>query len=77
MASTTSESRVLRAMGPGTYLLVPLKTLAIGFAVGLVCAATALRSEAGARDMARLLPSGYVRAVLACLMISGAISLVL
>lgn len=69
--------RVLRAMGPGTYLLVPLKTVMIGFAVGVVCAATALRSEISARDMSRLLPTGYVRGVLACLVISGAVSLIL
>lgn len=69
--------RVLRAMGPGTYLLIPLKTLAIGFAVGLLCAATALRSAAAAVDMARLLPTGYVRSVLACLVITGAVSMVL
>jgi phospholipid/cholesterol/gamma-HCH transport system permease protein len=69
--------RVLRAMGPGTYLLVPLKTVMIGFAVGVVAAATALRSEASARDMSRLLPSGYVRAVLAALLISGMVSMVL
>jgi len=69
--------RVLRAMGPDTYLLVPLKTLMIGFAVGLVCAATALRSAAAAVDMTRLLPTGYVRSVLACLVITGAVSMVL
>jgi len=69
--------KVLRAMGPATYLLVPLKTLAIGFAVGLVCATTALRSRASAADMTRLLPTGYVRAVLASLIITGAVSMVL
>jgi phospholipid/cholesterol/gamma-HCH transport system permease protein len=69
--------RVLRAMGPSTYLLVPLKTLTIGFAVGLVSSATALRSVQSATEMARLLPNGYVRGVLACLLISGAVSMVL
>lgn len=69
--------KVLRAMGPGTYLLVPLKSVLIGFAVGVVCAATALRSQASARDMSQLLPTGYVRAVLAALLISGMASMVL
>jgi phospholipid/cholesterol/gamma-HCH transport system permease protein len=69
--------RVLRAMGPSTYLMVPLKTLTIGFAVGLVSSATALRSAASAAEMNQLLPNGYVRGVLACLLISGAVSMVL
>ena len=51
-----------------------LLLLLIGFVVGVVCAATALRSEVSARDMSRLLPTGYVRGVLACLVISGAVS---
>jgi phospholipid/cholesterol/gamma-HCH transport system permease protein len=64
-------------MGPSTYLMVPLKTLTIGFAVGLVSSATALRSAASAAEMNQLLPNGYVRGVLACLLISGAVSMVL
>jgi phospholipid/cholesterol/gamma-HCH transport system permease protein len=68
---------VLHAMGPGTYALVPLKSLAIGFAVGLVCCATALRSADAAADMARLMPRGFLRAVLATLLINGGFSVLL
>jgi len=68
---------VFRAMGPSTYALLPIKSLAIGFAIGLVCAATAMRSAAGSADLTRLMPRGFVRAVLACLLITGAVSVAL
>src|SRR5262249_13916169 len=68
---------VLHAMEPGTYALVPLKSLAIGLAVGLVCCATALRSPEAAADMARLLPRGFLRAVLATLLLSAGFSVLL
>ena len=68
---------VLHAMEPGTYALVPLKSLAIGFAVGLVCCATALRSAEASADMARLLPRGFLRAVLAILLLSALFSVLL
>jgi len=67
---------LLRAMGPGTYLLLPVKTLAIGFAVGITCALPVL-AAAGSSDVGRLTAGGFVQAVLAVFVVSGAVSAVL
>lgn len=67
---------VLRAMGPGTYLLLPVKTLAIGFAVGVTCALPVLAAT-GSRDVGRLTAAGFVQAVLAVFIVSGAVSAML
>jgi phospholipid/cholesterol/gamma-HCH transport system permease protein len=68
---------VLTAMGPREYALVPLKTLAIGFAIGLISCTTGLAVGRAMPEVAALLPRGFVKAVLATLLISGGFTLVL
>jgi len=63
---------VLQSVGAAGYLLLPVKTVLTGLAVGAVCAVTALH-ESGANALRR----GLLRAVLAVLVVSGAVSAVL
>jgi phospholipid/cholesterol/gamma-HCH transport system permease protein len=68
---------VLTAMGPREYVLMPLKTLAIGFAIGLISCTTGLAVGRAMPEVAALLPRGFVKAVLATLLISGGFTLLL
>ena len=65
--------RVLAAMGPAEFALVLVKPIIIGAAVSLVCCFTAL---AATGDPGRAVARGFLRAVLATLLVSGAISVV-
>ena len=67
---------LLRAMAPAVYLLLPVKTLAIGFAVGVTCALPVL-TAVGSSDIGRLTAIGFVQAVLAVFVVSGAVSVML
>ncbi len=67
---------VLRAMGPGTYLLLPIKTLAIGFAVGVTCALPVLAATGESR-VGELTAGGFVQACLAVFIVGGAVSVML
>ena len=60
-------------IGSAGYVL-PLKTLGIGMAIGVVCCLTALeqRPEAGASRA--LMPVGFMRSVLAVFLVSGLVS---
>jgi phospholipid/cholesterol/gamma-HCH transport system permease protein len=68
---------VLTAMGPGEYALVPLKTLAMGFAIGVISCDTGLEVERDIMEVTVLLPRGFVTSVLATLLISGALTILL
>jgi phospholipid/cholesterol/gamma-HCH transport system permease protein len=68
---------VLTAMGPREYALIPLKTLAIGFAIGLISCTTGLAVGRVVPEVAALLPRGFVKAVLATLLISGGLTMLL
>jgi phospholipid/cholesterol/gamma-HCH transport system permease protein len=68
---------VLTAMGPKEYALVLLKTLAIGFAIGLISCTTGLAVGRAVPEVSALLPQGFVKAVIAILMISGGLTLLL
>ena len=68
---------VLTAMGPGEYALVPLKTLAMGFAIGVISCDTGLEVEGDVMQVAALLPRGFVTSVLATLLISGVLTILL
>ena len=68
---------VLTAMGPKEYALVPLKTLAIGFAIGLISCTTGLAVGRVVPEVSALLPRGFVKAVLATLLISGGLTMLL
>lgn len=63
----------LRSMSRSDFLLVPLKAMALGFTIGVVCCHTALSHS---REATRVVASGFVRAALAVLAMSGLLSLV-
>ena len=59
------------------YILLPIKTLAIGFATGLSCCFVALQPGRAGSEITALLPRGFVRAVLAVLLVEAALALAL
>jgi phospholipid/cholesterol/gamma-HCH transport system permease protein len=65
-----------RLLSPTEYLLLPLKTLSIGALIGVVACVTAMRPAKTGLDARELLPLGYMRAVVATLILSGAITAV-
>jgi phospholipid/cholesterol/gamma-HCH transport system permease protein len=67
---------VLRAMTIGDFIVPPIKCLSIGFAVGLVCCATALARADDHDELQQLLPRGFVRAALAIILVNGILDLV-
>jgi phospholipid/cholesterol/gamma-HCH transport system permease protein len=66
---------VVLAMEPRDYIVFPVKTLAIGFVIGLSCGFVALNPAQRVSDMRALLPHGFVRAVLAVLVVETALAL--
>ncbi len=83
LAATTGVFRVgffeflvaaTRLLSPTDYLILPLKTLSIGVLIGVVTCVTALRPTRAGSDVRELLPLGFMRAVVATLILSGAIS---
>ena len=62
---------ILTAMGPKEYAIIPLKTLSIGFVVGLIVCTTGLSGARSINDVPVLLPRGIMKSVLAVLLISG------
>lgn len=65
---------VARLLSPAEYLILPLKTLSIGVVTGVVACVTAFRPITVRPDVRELLPLGYMRAVVAALIVSGAIT---
>lgn len=65
---------VVRAMEPWDFLVLPVKSLAIGFAIGFICCFVALTPGRTGPDMTALLPRGFVRAVLSVLVVAGALA---
>jgi len=68
---------VLAAIGPREYALVPLKTLSIGFAIGLISCTTGLAVGRVMTEVPALLPQGFVKAILVTFLISGGLTLLL
>lgn len=66
--------RVLLAMHAANFAIFPVKMLVIGLLVALTACLTGLEAEPR-EDVARLLPRGFVRGVLAVLLASIALSL--
>src|SRR5262249_44650330 len=66
---------MLRAMTVGDFIVPPAKCLAIGFAVALVCCATALARASDGYELQRLVQRGFVRAALAILLVNGVFDL--
>lgn len=61
----------IRAVGAGEFALLPIKTSLIGFVVGSICAVTALGRSATDRRIGRLMSSGFIRSVLAVIVVVG------
>ncbi len=59
-------------MSAGDFLLLPTKSLVLGFTVGIVCCHTALAHR---RDATRVVASGFARAVLAAAAVGSLVSL--
>ena len=66
---------IVRAMEPRDYLVLPIKSLAIGFAIGFICCFVAVTPGRTGSDITKLLPRGFVRAVLSILVVAGALAL--
>jgi phospholipid/cholesterol/gamma-HCH transport system permease protein len=60
---------ITRAVGGAGYAILPLKSLCIGFTVGVVCCVTALEVRAA------LLPTGFFRALAAAFLLNVLISM--
>jgi phospholipid/cholesterol/gamma-HCH transport system permease protein len=67
-------AQTFATIGNAGYAVLPLKSLGIGFAIGIVCCLTALeqRREPGAERA--LMPLGFMRSVLAVFLVSGLVS---
>jgi phospholipid/cholesterol/gamma-HCH transport system permease protein len=68
---------VLGAMGPSDYVLIPVKTILIGFFIGLVTCTTPLASTRSEPNVTDLLPRTFMGSMLAILVISGTLTLLL
>jgi phospholipid/cholesterol/gamma-HCH transport system permease protein len=61
-------------IGTAGYAMLPLKTLGIGLAIGVVCCLTAMEQRQEARVEHALMPIGFMRSVLAVFLVSGLVS---
>jgi len=66
---------MLAAIGSTGYLILPVKSLAIGLTIGAVCALTALDPRASGLGAATLTAPGFIRAISGVLLVSALISL--
>lgn len=67
---------VLLAMDIGAFIVPPVKCVAIGMVVALVCCFTALSRTDEGDEIQHLVQSGFVRSALAVLLANGAFDLV-
>lgn len=67
-------NQVLSAMGAGTYAIVVFKPLIIGMLITLITCNTGLSVDGHARQVADVLPIGFVKSVLAVFLVSGTLS---
>jgi phospholipid/cholesterol/gamma-HCH transport system permease protein len=66
---------ILSIIGSAGYAILPLKSLSIGFVIGLAACVTALEQGASRDEAATtLLPSGFFRALLLTLVVNGLLS---
>jgi phospholipid/cholesterol/gamma-HCH transport system permease protein len=61
-------------IGTAGYAVLPIKTLGIGLAIGVVCCLTAMEERGEARAERALIPIGFMRSVLAVFVVSGLVS---
>jgi phospholipid/cholesterol/gamma-HCH transport system permease protein len=71
----TFLDNVVWAMERRDYLVLPVKSLAIGFVIGFTCCFAALNPRRAVLEMTALLPRGFVHAVLAIFVVAGALAL--
>jgi len=69
-------AEVAGGLGIGDFVLLPLKTLLIGAVIAAIACVTVLDAPSVDRDAKSVLPRGYIRAVLATLVVSGSLTLV-
>lgn len=69
--------RVLQAMTMMDFVILPLKSLAIGLAVGIVSTLAIFDPGAHQRPIKALIAGGFVNAVLAVFLVSGLLSVLL
>jgi phospholipid/cholesterol/gamma-HCH transport system permease protein len=62
----------IATMSVGDFVLLPAKSLALGFAIGVICCHTALTHR---REATRVVASGFVRAALTAVAVSGMLTL--
>jgi phospholipid/cholesterol/gamma-HCH transport system permease protein len=62
-------------IGDAGYAVLPLKTLGIGLAIGVVCCLTAMERREERSAEGALMPVGFMRAVLAVFLVSGLVTL--
>ena len=77
--STATEfiNEVLVAMGPGEYAIIALKPFIAGIFVALITCITGLSVSGHTRQVADVLPIGFVKSVLAVFLVSGTLSVLL
>jgi phospholipid/cholesterol/gamma-HCH transport system permease protein len=67
-------AQTFATIGDAGYAVLPLKTLGIGFAIGIVCCLTAMEQRHEPSAERTLMPVGFMRAVLAVFLVSGLVS---
>jgi phospholipid/cholesterol/gamma-HCH transport system permease protein len=68
-------NNVLNAMGVGEYVIIALKPLIAGMLITLITCITGLSVGGPAGQLAEALPRGFVKSVLAVLLVSGTLTL--
>jgi phospholipid/cholesterol/gamma-HCH transport system permease protein len=67
-------AQTFATIGDAGYAVLPLKTLGIGLAIGIVCCLTAMEQRRQPLAERALIPVGFMRAVLAVFLVSGLVS---
>ncbi|HEX2479811.1 MAG TPA: ABC transporter permease [Geminicoccaceae bacterium] len=67
-------AQTFATIGNAGYAVLPLKSLGIGFAIGIVCCLTALEQPQEPGAERALMPVGFMRSVLAVFLVSGLVS---
>jgi phospholipid/cholesterol/gamma-HCH transport system permease protein len=70
-------NEVLAAMGMGEYAIIVLKPLITGLIISLITCTSGLSVGDHARQVADILPLGYVKSVLAVFLVSGTLTVLL
>jgi phospholipid/cholesterol/gamma-HCH transport system permease protein len=67
-------AQTFATIGSAGYGVLPVKSIGIGFAIGIVCCLTALEQRQTPGAERALMPTGFMRAVLAVFLVSGLVS---